>query len=132
MAFSDSLAEMLAVIRNGQQAGLATVSCKSSSQRKNVLEVLKREGYINEFSEEKNEAGFAVIKIELKYFEGKPVIKVIRRVSKPGRRVYKSIKDLPKFYNGLGISIVSTSKGVMSDYEAQIANVGGEVLCNVF
>jgi len=97
-----------------------------------VLEVLKREGYIRGFIREELMPGIAELKIELKYHEGRAVIREISRVSKPGRRVYSKIKDLPKVYNGLGISILSTPKGVMSDTEARAANIGGEVLCRVF
>jgi small subunit ribosomal protein S8 len=97
-----------------------------------VLEVLKREGYIRGFSSAEVRSGVAEISIELKYHEGEPVIREIHRVSTPGRRVYSKIKDLPKVYNGLGISILSTPRGVMSDAEARAANVGGEVLCKVF
>jgi small subunit ribosomal protein S8 len=94
--------------------------------------VLQREGYIRGFSQDDVRAGVAEIKIELKYSEGEPVIKEIKRVSTPGRRVYSKIKDLPRVYNGLGIAILSTPRGVMSDNEARAANVGGEVLCQVF
>jgi small subunit ribosomal protein S8 len=97
-----------------------------------VLEVLKREGYIRGFSELESRPGISEIKIELKYHEGDPVIREIKRVSTPGCRVYSKIKDLPRIYNGLGISIISTPRGVMSDTEARAANVGGEVLCRVF
>jgi small subunit ribosomal protein S8 len=97
-----------------------------------VLEVLKREGYIRGYSEAPVRAGLSELTIELKYHEGQPVIRTISRVSKPGRRVYSKIKDLPKVSNGLGISILSTPRGVMSDAEARVANVGGEVLCQVF
>ena len=102
-----------------------------SRLRQNVLEVLKKEGYIRDFSAHSDE-GKTSITIELKYFEGEPVIKAISRVSTPGRRVYSRISDLPKVRNGLGISILSTPQGVMSDGEARAANVGGEVLCRVF
>jgi small subunit ribosomal protein S8 len=97
-----------------------------------VLEVLKREGYIRDYARAEVSPGIDELRIELKYHEGKPVIREISRVSKPGRRVYSKIKDLPKVYNGLGISILSTPKGVMSDNEARAANLGGEVLCRVF
>lgn len=122
---------MLARIRNGQQAGKAAIASPASKLRMNVLEVLKKEGYIRgyELVEDGNKRN---IRIELKYFEGEPVIKTIDRVSKPGRRVYSAIKDLGKVRGGLGISILSTPRGVMSDTEARTANVGGEVLCRVF
>jgi len=113
-------------------AGKSAVSSPYSRLRANVLDVLKREGYIRDFRKEKCADGFDALHIELKYYEGKPVIKEIKRVSKPGRRVYYKIKDLPKVYNGLGISVLSTPKGVLSDQEARTQNVGGEVLCTVF
>jgi small subunit ribosomal protein S8 len=100
--------------------------------RANVLDVLKREGYIRGFSAQQLRPGVAQLRIELKYHEGEPVIKYIHRVSKPGRRVYSKIKELPRFYAGLGVSILSTPRGVMSDAEARAANVGGEILCRVF
>ena len=133
MTMSDPLGDMLTRIRNGQKAGLPSVSSPASRLRSNVLEVLKREGYIRGFSEraERNQ-GFNELRIELKYHEGEPVIKEIKRVSTPGRRVYSKIADLPRVYNGLGIAILSTPQGVMSDNEARVANVGGEVLCRVF
>ncbi|PJI37726.1 30S ribosomal protein S8 [Ferrovibrio sp.] len=131
MALTDPLGDMLARIRNGQQAGKAAIASPASKLRMNVLEVLKKEGYIRgyEVVEDGNKRN---LKIELKYFEGEPVIKTIDRVSKPGRRVYSAIKDLGKVRGGLGISILSTPRGVMSDTEARSANVGGEVLCRVF
>jgi small subunit ribosomal protein S8 len=131
MALTDPLGDMLARIRNGQQAGKAAIASPASKLRMNVLEVLKKEGYIRgyELVEDGNKRN---IRIELKYFEGEPVIKTIDRVSKPGRRVYSAIKDLGKVRGGLGISILSTPRGVMSDTEARTANVGGEVLCRVF
>lgn len=132
MAMSDPLGDMLTRIRNGQAAKLAVIECPTSSFRKHVLEVLQKEGYIRGFSEVQPEAGPAALQIELKYYEGDAVIRRIDRVSKPGRRVYAKIKDLARYYNGLGISILSTPRGVMSDNEARAANVGGEVLCRVF
>jgi len=109
------------------------VSSPASRLRANVLEVLKREGYIRGFSEKaERNAGFNELRIELKYHEGQPVIRDISRVSKPGRRVYSKVTDLPRVFNGLGISILSTPRGVMSDSEARAANVGGEILCRVF
>jgi small subunit ribosomal protein S8 len=132
MALSDPLGDMLTRIRNGQRARMASVQTPASRLRANVLEVLKREGYIRGYSLEDIRPGVSEIKIELKYHEGEPVIKKIARVSKPGRRVYSRIGDLTKVYNGLGISILSTPRGVMSDNEARTANVGGEVLCEVF
>jgi len=132
MAMSDPLGDMLTRIRNGQKARKDSISSPVSKLRTNVLEVLKREGYIRGYSEAAVEAGMSELRIELKYHEGEPVIREISRVSKPGRRVYSRISDLPSVYNGLGISILSTPRGVMSDNEARAANVGGEVLCRVF
>jgi small subunit ribosomal protein S8 len=132
MLLSDPLGDLLTRIRNGQRAGKATVDSPASNLRLNVLEVLKREGFIRGYTTEEVRQGVRALRIELKYQDGQPVIRKIDRVSKPGRRVYKKIKDLPRVYNGLGISIVSTPRGVMSDNEARAANVGGEVLCEVF
>jgi len=132
MSMSDPLGDMLTRIRNGQSARKSVVSSPASRFRANVLEVLKREGYIRNFSSVESETGFKELKIELKYHEGQPVISEIKRVSRPGRRVYYGIRDLPRVYNGLGIAILSTPRGVLSDNEARTANVGGEVLCHVF
>lgn len=132
MTMSDPLGDMLTRIRNAQRTQKPSVQAPASHLRMNVLEVLKREGYIRDFSRYEVRPGIAELKIELKYSDGEPVIKELRRVSKPGRRVYSKIKDLPRVYNGLGISILSTPRGVMSDTEARVANVGGEVLCTVF
>jgi small subunit ribosomal protein S8 len=132
MALSDPLGDMLTRIRNGQRARMNAVDSPASRLRVNVLEVLKREGYIRGFAQEEVRPGVASLKIELKYHEGEPVIRSIDRVSKPGRRVYSKIADLPRVYNGLGISILSTPRGVLSDNEARTQNVGGEVLCRVF
>ena len=132
MATNDPLGDLLTRIRNGQRAKLQSVKSPSSRLRANVLTVLEREGYIRGFETEELSPGIAQIRIELKYHDGTPVIREITRVSKPGRRVYAKIKDLPRVYNGLGISILSTPQGVMSDAEARAANVGGEVLCQVF
>ena len=132
MSMSDTLGDMLTRIRNGIHANKTIVEAPSSKFRDNVLEVLKREGYIRGFSSIEPKPGIKQLKIELKYQEGVPVISEIKRVSKPGCRVYSSINELPKVYNGLGISILSTPRGVMSDNEARVANVGGEVLCQVF
>ncbi|MBF0247117.1 MAG: 30S ribosomal protein S8 [Alphaproteobacteria bacterium] len=132
MSMSDPLGDMLTRIRNGQMAKKSAVLAPASKLRANVLEVLKREGYIRGFEEIESRPGIREIRIELKYHEGAPAIQQIARVSKPGRRVYSKIKDLTKVYNGLGISIISTPRGVMSDAEAREANVGGEVLCQVF
>ena len=132
MSMSDPLGDMLTRIRNGQNARKTVVSSPASRFRTNVLEVLKREGYIRNFSSVEADTGFKELKIELKYHEGLPVISEIKRVSRPGRRVYSGIGDLPRVYNGLGIAILSTPRGVLSDNEARTANVGGEVLCHVF
>ena len=132
MSFSDPIGDLLTRIRNGQRARKESVSAPASKLRMNVLEVLKREGFIRDFSEYDVRPGIMEIKVELKYHEGDPVIREISRVSKPGRRVYSKIKDLTRFYNGLGIAILSTPRGVMSDAEARAQNVGGEVLCQVF
>lgn len=132
MTMSDPLGDMLTRIRNGQRARQAVVASPASKFRANVLEVLKREGYIRGFTSELVRPGVAELKIELKYVDGGPVIHEITRVSKPGRRIYSGIVDLPRFYNGLGIAILSTPRGLMSDNEARAAKVGGEVLCQVF
>tara|TARA_X000000368_G_scaffold406955_1_gene385834 strand:+ start:335 stop:733 length:399 start_codon:yes stop_codon:yes gene_type:complete len=132
MSMSDTLGDMLTRIRNGQSTKMQIIDAPASRFRKNVLEVLKREGYIRNFSEIEKKPGINFFEIELKYFEGRPVISEIKRVSKPGRRVYSSIKNLQKTYNGLGISILSTPRGVLSDNEAREANVGGEILCTVY
>jgi small subunit ribosomal protein S8 len=129
---SDPLGDMLTRIRNGQQSGRSTVVCPSSKLRTNVLEVLKREGFIRDFSWTEIRSGISELTIELKYHDGAPVIREIKRVSTPGRRVYSKIKDLQRVYNGMGISILSTPRGVLSDAEARDHNVGGEVLCRVF
>lgn len=131
MSMNDLLSDMIARIKNGQKARLAQVKCRASKLLGNVLEVLKKEGYIRDWRWVENE-GKKDIEIDLKYHEGEPVIKEFHRESSPGRRMYRSIKELPKFFNGLGIAIISTSKGVMSDFEARNANVGGEVLCSIF
>jgi small subunit ribosomal protein S8 len=123
---------MLTRIRNAQRARHSTCMAPASKLRANVLDVLRREGFIRGFTAEELRPGVAQLRIELKYNEGEPVIKEISRVSKPGRRVYSKIKELPRVYAGLGVSILSTPRGVMSDAEARAANVGGEVLCRVF
>jgi small subunit ribosomal protein S8 len=130
MALSDPLGDMLTRIRNGQSAHKAAVNTPASKLRVSVLEVLRREGYIRGFRHE--DIGHGELSIELKYHNGEPVIRELRRVSKPGRRIYSPVKDLPRVYNGLGIAILSTPQGVMSDAEAREAHVGGEILCTVF
>ena len=132
MTMSDPLGDMLTRIRNGQRIGKSVVKAPASKLRSNVLEVLKREGYIRDFRIAEDRPGVSEIEIELKYADGNPVIQDIDRVSRPGRRVYSKIKELPRYYNGLGIAILSTPRGVMSDQEARAANVGGEILCRVF
>ncbi|KIM00044.1 SSU ribosomal protein S8p (S15Ae) [Paramagnetospirillum magnetotacticum MS-1] len=132
MSMTDPLGDLLTRIRNGQRANKSTVVSPASSLRANVLEVLKREGYIRGYSRSELRPGVAQLSIELKYHEGQPVIREISRVSTPGRRVYSKIADLRRVANGLGITILSTPRGVMSDTEARTQNVGGEVLCEVF
>jgi small subunit ribosomal protein S8 len=132
MFISDPIGDLLTRIRNGQAARLTSVHSPASKLRVNLLEVLKREGYIRDYAVTEKDGGKSELNIELKYSEGQPVIREIKRVSKPGRRVYSQIKDVPRVYNGLGISILSTPRGVLSDREAREANVGGEVLCRVF
>jgi small subunit ribosomal protein S8 len=132
MSLSDPLGDMLTRIRNGQKAGKATIVSPASKVRASVLDVLKREGYIRGYEQADGDAGGGELRIELKYHEGHPVIREISRVSRPGRRVYSKVTDIPRVFNGLGISILSTPRGVMSDNEARAAHVGGEVLCRVF
>jgi small subunit ribosomal protein S8 len=130
MSLSDPLGDMLTRIRNGQSAHKAAIRSPASRLRINVLEVLQREGYIRGYEREAD--GHQELSIELKYHNGTPVIRELKRVSKPGRRVYSGVKELPRVYNGLGIAIVSTPRGVLSDSEARDAHVGGEILCTVF
>jgi small subunit ribosomal protein S8 len=132
MSMSDPLGDMLTRIRNAQRSNHSVCVAPGSRLRANVLDVLKREGYIRGFSSEELRPGVSQLRIELKYTEGQPVIKEITRISRPGRRVYSKIKELPRVYSGLGVSILSTPRGLMSDQEARAANVGGEVLCRVF
>ena len=132
MAFNDALSDMLARIKHAHKARKSFTSCYKSKLNKNVLTVLKDEGYIRDFKDVEIRKGINNIQIDLKYYNGTPVIKNIKRVSRPGIRVYSKISDLPKIYGGLGISILSTPKGVMSDIEARKNNVGGEILCEVF
>jgi small subunit ribosomal protein S8 len=131
MSMNDPLGDLLSRIRNAQMRNKSKVSSPGSKLRESVLEVLKTEGYIRGYTVTERE-GRAELDIELKYFEGEPVIREIERISKPGRRVYASVKNLPRINNGLGVTIVSTPKGVMADHAARDANVGGEVLCTVF
>ena len=131
MAMTDPLGDMLTRIRNGQQARKDSILTPASKLRSRVLDVLQREGYIRGYSEEEL-AGQKGLRIELKYFEGEPAIRHVARVSKPGRRVYSASRELPRIRNGLGMTIVSTPRGVLSDAEARDQNVGGEVLAEVF
>ena len=132
MSMTDPVGDLLTRIRNGQSARLDSVTVPASRLRSNVLDVLQREGYIRGWFEEELRPGVKELRVELKYDNGRPVIKEIKRVSTPGRRVYSKIRELPRQFNGLGISILSTPRGIMSDAEARAANVGGEVLCKVF
>lgn len=132
MSMTDPVADLLTRIRNGQRANKTAVTSPASKLRANVLEVLKREGYIRGYAPQEVRPGISEIKIELKYHEGDPVIRSLNRVSKPGRRIYTGVRDLGRVYNGLGIAILSTPRGVLSDAEARAQNVGGEVLCEVF
>lgn len=129
---NDPIGDMLTRIRNAQLRGRSTVMTPGSKLRVWVLDVLADEGYIRGYEKVTGSDGHPAIEICLKYFDGTPVIREVKRVSKPGRRVYLGIKDIPQVRQGLGVSIVSTSKGVMSDSAARIANVGGEVICTVF
>ena len=132
MSMSDGLGDMITRIRNAQRSRHTTCVAPASKLRANALEALKREGYIRGYTSEEVRPGVSQLRIELKYNEGEPVIKEITRVSKPGRRVYSGIRELPRVYAGLGVSILSTPRGVLSDGEARAANVGGEVLFRVF
>ncbi len=132
MSMTDPLGDMLTRIRNALMRGKSTVSSPASSLRAHVLDVLQAEGYIRGYTRVDHSNGKAELDIELKYFEGTPVIREITRVSKPGRRVYSSVKSIPRIANGLGVSIISTPKGVMADHDAREQNVGGEVLCQIF
>jgi small subunit ribosomal protein S8 len=131
MSMNDPLGDLLARIRNAQLRNKSKVTSPNSKLRIRVLDVLKSEGYIRGYAEVERE-GRSEVEIELKYFDGEPVIREIERISKPGRRVYTSVKNLPRINNGLGVAIVSTPKGVMADHDARDANVGGEILCTVF
>jgi small subunit ribosomal protein S8 len=132
MPLNDPLGDMIARIHNAQMRNKSKVSTPSSRLRKYVLDVLKSEGFIRGYASVEHSSGEAELEIELKYFDGEPVIREISRVSKPGRRVYASVRNLPRVNNGLGVAILSTPKGVMADHDARDANVGGEVLCTVF
>ena len=132
MNLVDPVGDMLTRIRNGQMRSLKKISIPFSKFRLKILEVIKKEGYIVDYFQEENEFKIKSIKVLLKYYEGQPVIREIKRVSKPGRRVYSSVRGMNLVRNGLGISILSTPKGVMSDKSARTNNVGGEILCTVF
>ena len=132
MSFTDPIGDMLTRIRNAQMRRRDTVATPASTLRGRVLDVLKSEGYIRGYTETRNENGSGQFEIELKYSDAIPVIRTIERVSRPGRRVYASVKNIPVVASGLGVSILSTPKGVMADHEAKSQNLGGEVLCRVF
>jgi small subunit ribosomal protein S8 len=132
MALNDPIGDMLTRIRNAQMRRRDVVSTPASTLRGRVLDVLQSEGFIRGYSETKFENGVSTYEIELKYSDNQPVIRTIERVSRPGRRVYASVKNIPQVASGLGVSILSTPKGVMADHEAKAQNVGGEVLCRVF
>jgi small subunit ribosomal protein S8 len=132
MSVNDPIGDMIARIRNAQMRSKSKVSMPSSKQRERVAEVLKTEGFIRGYASVAHASGRNELEIELKYFDGTPVIREIERVSKPGRRVYASVRALPRVNNGLGIAILSTPKGVMADHDARDANVGGEIICTVF
>jgi len=132
MSMNDPLGDMLTRIRNAQMRRKNKVTTPGSRLRANVLDVLRAEGYIRDYSSTDFGNGRTEFEIELKYYEGEPVIRTIERVSKPGRRVYSAVSNMPRVANGLGITIVSTPKGVMADHVAREQNAGGEVLCRVF
>ena len=132
MSMTDPLGDLFSRIRNAQMRNKSKVSTPGSKMRARVLEVIKNEGYIRGYSSVEHSDGRSEFEIELKYFDGTPVIREIERVSKPGRRVYASVRALPRINNGLGVAILSTPKGVMADHEARDQNVGGEILCTVF
>jgi small subunit ribosomal protein S8 len=132
MAVNDPIGDLITRIRNAQARNKPKVSTPGSHLRVRVLDVLKSEGYIRGYASVEHSDGRSELEIELKYFDGAPVIRAIERVSKPGRRVYASVRNLPRINNGLGVAIVSTPKGVMADHEARDANVGGEILFTVF
>ena len=132
MAINDPIGDLLARIRNGQLRGLAKIATPASKLRGRLLDVLKNEGFIRGYAEVEMKGKPRQFEIELKYHEGKPVIRELKRISTPGRRVYNAVSELKPHRGGLGISIVSTPQGVMSDTDARAKNVGGEVLCRVF
>ena len=132
MTLTDPIGDMFSRIRNGQMRSLTSINVPASNFRLQILEVLKNEGYINNFFIEKKDNNKKNLKVDLKYYEGNPVIREIKRVSKPGRRIYSRATSIPKIQNGLGLAIISTPKGVMSDNEARKNNIGGEIICRVF
>ena len=132
MTIMDPIGDMFTRIRNGQMRHLKTINVPSSNFRLKVLEVLKSEGFITNYFIEKNKNNTQTLKVDLKYYEGVPVIKEIKRVSKPGRRVYSRASSIPRIQNGLGLAILSTPQGVMTDTEARKNNIGGEIICKVF
>ena len=132
MTLTDPIGDMFSRIRNGQMRSLNSIDIPSSNFRKNILEILKNEGYIKGYFIEKSKSNKINLKINLKYYEGNPVIKEIKRISKPGRRIYSRANSIPRVMNGLGLAILSTPKGVMSDSEAKKNNLGGEIICRVF
>ena len=132
MTLMDPIGDMFTRIRNGQMRLKSTIDVPASNFRLKILEVLKSEGYITNYVIEKKENNKKNLKVDLKYYEGLPVIKEIKRVSKPGRRIYSSATSIPKIQNGLGLAILSTPKGVMSDNDARKNNIGGEIICRVF
>ena len=132
MTLTDPIGDMFTRIRNGQMRSLNSIDIPSSNFRKNILKILKEEGYIKDFYIEKSENNKISLKVNLKYYEGDPVIKEIKRISKPGRRVYSRANSIPRVMNGLGLAILSTPKGVMTDAEAKKNNIGGEIICKVF
>lgn len=132
MVVTDTISDMLTTIRNGLSLSKEFVCTPSSKFKLNVLKVLQEEGYIKSFKENEIQKGIKEIKITLSYINGDPSIKLISRISKPGRRVYSKLKDLPSYFKGYGVTIVSTSKGVMTDKKARISNLSGEILCQVF
>ena len=132
MTLVDPIGDMFTRIRNGQMRNLNSVNIPASKFRTKILEILKTEGYINNFYLDNNDKDKKILKVNLKYYEGSPVIKEIKRISKPGRRVYSRATSIPKIQNGLGMAIISTSQGVMSDIQARKNNIGGEIICKVF
>ena len=132
MSIVDPVGDMFTRIRNGQMRLLNTINVPASNFRSEILEVLKSEGYISNFFVDKKENNKSTLRVDLKYYEGAPVIREIKRISKPGRRVYSRATSIPKIQNGLGLAILSTPKGVMSDHQARKNNLGGEIICKVF